>query len=237
MRLPERCWGSTGSASRSPTAVLLRQLTHGNGILIDVMVGTFLGDTGAYFGGRLFGRHPLAPAISPKKTVEGLFCGMLVAIIAVFVAGLYQTWLTHGQALALGITIAVLGPVGDLFESLSNATPGRRTPARSSVRTAARSIVSTRSSSRSWRRISSGPRSHRRTWFPDMREIVLRVPASAVESVLDRLLPILPGGVQESPEGDEVELRMRGEHLPRHRRGGGARGALAAPPARARGVR
>ena len=37
-----------------------------------MLVGTFLGDTGAYFGGRLFGRRPLAPTISPNKTVEGL---------------------------------------------------------------------------------------------------------------------------------------------------------------------
>jgi phosphatidate cytidylyltransferase len=107
-------------------AVLLRELLHGNGIVIDVMVGTFLGDTGAYFGGRLFGRHPLAPAISPKKTVEGLFCGMLVAILTVFVAGLYQTWLTQGEALALGLTIAVLGPLGDLFESLVKRDAGTK---------------------------------------------------------------------------------------------------------------
>ena len=84
-------------------AVLLRQLHHGNGVVIDVLVGTFLGDTGAYLGGRLFGRRPLAPAISPNKTVEGLFCGMLVAILAVFFAGLYQAWLTQGDALLLGV--------------------------------------------------------------------------------------------------------------------------------------
>ncbi|MGO9899737.1 MAG: phosphatidate cytidylyltransferase [Solirubrobacteraceae bacterium] len=109
------------------TAVLLRQLHHGNGIMIDVMVGTFLGDTGAYCGGRLFGRRPLAKEISPNKTIEGLFCGMLVAILAVFVAGLYQeTWLTHGEALALGLTIAVLGPVGDLFESLVKRDAGTK---------------------------------------------------------------------------------------------------------------
>ncbi len=98
-------------------AVLLRRLTHGDGVLIDVLVGTFLADTGAYIGGRLFGRRPLAPEISPNKTVEGLFCGMLVAILAVFAAGLYQTWLTQGDALLLGAAIAVLGPLGDLFES------------------------------------------------------------------------------------------------------------------------
>lgn len=102
-------------------AVLLRQIPGGvgKGVLIDVMVGTFLGDTAAYLGGRLFGRHPLAPAISPKKTIEGLGCGALATIVAVVVAGLYQEpWLSHGAALLLGLAIAVLAPIGDLFESL-----------------------------------------------------------------------------------------------------------------------
>ncbi len=107
-------------------AVLLRDVLHGNAILIDVMVGTFLGDTGAYLGGRLFGRRPLAPEISPKKTVEGLVCGMLVAIVSVFVAGLYQTWMTQGDSLLLGLAIAVLGPVGDLFESLVKRDAGAK---------------------------------------------------------------------------------------------------------------
>ena len=109
-------------------AVHLRQLPHvGKGILIDVMVGTFLGDTAAYLGGRLFGRHPLAPTISPKKTIEGLGCGALVSIVAVVVAGLYQeAWLPHGTALLLGIAVAVLGPVGDLFESLVKRDAGAK---------------------------------------------------------------------------------------------------------------
>jgi phosphatidate cytidylyltransferase len=107
-------------------AVLLRDVQHGNAILIDVMVGTFLGDTGAYLGGRLFGRRPLAPEISPKKTVEGLVCGMLVAVVSVFIAGLYQTWMTQGDALLLGLAIAVLGPVGDLFESLVKRDAGTK---------------------------------------------------------------------------------------------------------------
>jgi phosphatidate cytidylyltransferase len=98
-------------------AVLLRQVPHGNGIIIDVLIGTFLGDTGAYLGGRLFGRRPLAPTLSPNKTVEGLFCGMLVSVVAVVLAGLYQTWLTSGDALLLGVVVAVLAPLGDLFES------------------------------------------------------------------------------------------------------------------------
>jgi phosphatidate cytidylyltransferase len=108
-------------------AVLLRQLPNGGGIIIDVMLGTFLGDTGAYLGGRLFGRRPLAPSISPNKTVEGLFCGMLVTVVAVYIAGLYQqSWLSHGQALGLGFAIAVLGPIGDLFESLVKRDAGAK---------------------------------------------------------------------------------------------------------------
>jgi phosphatidate cytidylyltransferase len=105
-------------------AVLLRELPHGNAVIIDVLVGTFLGDTAAYAGGRLFGRRPLAPQISPNKTVEGLFCGMLIALVSVFLAGLNQTWLTQGDALLLGLAVAVLGPLGDLFESVIKRDAG-----------------------------------------------------------------------------------------------------------------
>jgi phosphatidate cytidylyltransferase len=105
---------------------LLRQLPHGNGVVIDVLVGTFVGDTGAYIGGRLFGRRPLAPKISPNKTVEGLFCGMLAAIVAVFLAGLFQTWLTQGDALLLGLAVAIFAPLGDLFESVVKRDAGAK---------------------------------------------------------------------------------------------------------------
>jgi phosphatidate cytidylyltransferase len=107
-------------------AVLLRGVTNGKGIIIDILVGTFLGDTGAYFGGRMFGRRPLAPAISPHKTVEGLFCGMLVTMVSVFVAGTFQPWLSQGDALLLGLTVAVLGPLGDLFESVVKRDSGAK---------------------------------------------------------------------------------------------------------------
>jgi phosphatidate cytidylyltransferase len=98
-------------------AVLLRGLPHGLGIVIDVLVGTFLGDTGAYLGGRLFGRRPLAPSISPNKTVEGLVIGMLCAVLGVWIAGRYQEWLPGSHALVLGVGVALVAPLGDLFES------------------------------------------------------------------------------------------------------------------------
>ncbi len=99
-------------------AVLLRGLPQGKGIVIDVLVGTFLGDTGAYLGGRMFGSRPLAPKISPNKTVEGLAIGMLCAVLGVWIAHLYQEqWLSGTHALVLGLGVALAAPVGDLFES------------------------------------------------------------------------------------------------------------------------
>jgi phosphatidate cytidylyltransferase len=98
-------------------AVLLRSLPHGGGIVIDVIVGTFVGDTGAYLGGRGFGRRPLAPRISPNKTVEGLVVGMACAVVGVWFASLYQPWLQKGDAVVLGAAVAVAAPLGDLFES------------------------------------------------------------------------------------------------------------------------
>jgi phosphatidate cytidylyltransferase len=98
-------------------AVMLRDLPHGDGIVIDVLVGTFLGDTGAYLGGRMFGRTPLAPRISPNKTIEGLAIGVVVAIAAVWFAGLYQDWLSGIDALLIGMGVAIFAPLGDLFES------------------------------------------------------------------------------------------------------------------------
>jgi phosphatidate cytidylyltransferase len=82
-----------------------------------VLVGTFVGDTGAYLGGRAFGRRPLAPLISPNKTVEGWLIGVVAGVAGVWFAGLYQDWLTGYQALLLGVAVALVAPLGDLFES------------------------------------------------------------------------------------------------------------------------
>jgi phosphatidate cytidylyltransferase len=98
-------------------AVLLRQLPHGRDIVLDVLIGTFVGDSGAYLGGRAFGRTKLAPRVSPNKTVEGLLIGFATAIVAIELAGLYQDWLNFGHALLLGLAVALAAPLGDLFES------------------------------------------------------------------------------------------------------------------------
>ncbi len=107
-------------------AVLLRDLPHGEAIVIDVLVGTFIGDTGAYLGGRALGTRRLAPSISPNKTVEGLAIGVLTAVAAVWFAGLYQDWLGGWDAVLLGVAVAIAAPLGDLFESYLKRDAGTK---------------------------------------------------------------------------------------------------------------
>lgn len=83
-----------------------------------LMATVAVSDTAQYYTGRAFGRHPLAPAISPKKTIEGAVGGGIVAPIFMVVLGLRvlpgTPWL---WLLLTGVAIAVLGIGGDLFES------------------------------------------------------------------------------------------------------------------------
>jgi phosphatidate cytidylyltransferase len=98
--------------------VLLRGLPHGDGLIVDVLIATFIGDTGAYFGGRTWGTRALAPQISPAKTVEGLIAGVLAGTGAFVLASLYQDWLSATEALAIGAAVTLAAPLGDLFESM-----------------------------------------------------------------------------------------------------------------------
>jgi phosphatidate cytidylyltransferase len=100
-------------------AVLLRELPdHGAALLVDVLIATIIADTAAYGGGRAFGRHPLSAAISPNKTIEGLAFGLVGGTLGFWFAGLYQDWLPGTDALAMGAVIALVAPIGDLFESM-----------------------------------------------------------------------------------------------------------------------
>jgi phosphatidate cytidylyltransferase len=94
------------------------ELVTGMGLLFDVLIATFVGDTCAYFVGRAYGRTKIAPLISPNKTLEGLAGGVVGATLAFWLAGLYQDWLTGWHALLIGFLVALAAPLGDLFESL-----------------------------------------------------------------------------------------------------------------------
>jgi phosphatidate cytidylyltransferase len=93
-------------------------IVTGTGLVVNVLVGTFVGDTFAYFGGRMYGRTQIAPLISPNKTFEGLLAGIVGGTLAFWFAGLYQDWLTGWDALLIGFLVAIAAPVGDLFESM-----------------------------------------------------------------------------------------------------------------------
>jgi phosphatidate cytidylyltransferase len=90
----------------------------GMGLVFDVLIATFVGDTFAYFVGRAYGRTRIAPLISPNKTLEGLVGGVFGATLAFWCAGLYQDWLTGWDALLIGFLVAIAAPIGDLFESM-----------------------------------------------------------------------------------------------------------------------
>jgi phosphatidate cytidylyltransferase len=105
---------------------MLRDLPHGDKIVIIVLVGTFVGDTAAYLGGRAFGERRLAPSISPNKTVEGLAVGIVMAIAGVWFSGLYADWLSGVEALELGAVVAIAAPLGDLFESYLKRDAGTK---------------------------------------------------------------------------------------------------------------
>lgn len=84
-----------------------------------LLAGTFAADTGAYLVGRQWGKHKLAPQISPGKTVEGLFGGILGSVLAAWVVKLIF-WPDFSPILVslLGVGIALIGLLGDLSESL-----------------------------------------------------------------------------------------------------------------------
>jgi phosphatidate cytidylyltransferase len=101
--------------------LLLRHaLDHGRLLAFTVLLTVWAADTFAYFGGRLFGRHKLAPTLSPGKTWEGFFIGSLAGVFVAFVC-LYDTRRTYmpvWEAVVLGVTVALAAVAGDLFESM-----------------------------------------------------------------------------------------------------------------------
>jgi phosphatidate cytidylyltransferase len=100
--------------------LLLRQMPeHGRLISFTVVLAAFAAATFAYFGGRLLGRHKLAPRLSPGKSWEGLLVGAAAGIFVAFIA-LYDTrdkYLSVWQAIVLGVVIVLAELIGDLFES------------------------------------------------------------------------------------------------------------------------
>jgi phosphatidate cytidylyltransferase len=98
--------------------LLTRALPDGEFLVFFVVLVTWAGDTGAYILGKTMGRRPLSPIISPKKTVEGLLGGIVLALVVALAS---QLWflpsLTATDAVVLAIVMTLAGLLGDLAES------------------------------------------------------------------------------------------------------------------------
>jgi phosphatidate cytidylyltransferase len=98
--------------------LLLRDIP-GNGRLatFTVLLAVWAGDIGAFFAGRMIGRHKLAPRLSPGKTWEGFVFGTIATVFVSFVALYKQHYISIVESILLGLVLAIAGPLGDLFES------------------------------------------------------------------------------------------------------------------------
>lgn len=103
--------------------ILLRSLQDGAFYIAILIAVIMLNDTGAYFGGVLFGRHKAKIEASPNKSWEGYFSGLLFSIIAfVIISEVFTSFFSRPlfsmlEAVLLGICISVLADIGDLVES------------------------------------------------------------------------------------------------------------------------
>lgn len=97
--------------------ILLSRFDNDEVAVLIAVVGPWLSDSGAYFGGRFFGRHLLLPSLSPKKTLEGSLGGLLLTILAVGLLAVSFLSLTLLEAVILGAAVSIFSQAGDLFES------------------------------------------------------------------------------------------------------------------------
>ncbi|MGH3011135.1 MAG: phosphatidate cytidylyltransferase [Gaiellaceae bacterium] len=109
-------WIGLGLAS----LVLLRELEpDGRLVLITLLLTVFAADTFAYLGGRLVGRHKMAPGISPGKTWEGFLIGAIAGVVTTWLALNDEPIAIDGwEAFVLGGVIVLAAVAGDLFESM-----------------------------------------------------------------------------------------------------------------------
>lgn len=104
--------------------VAVRSLVSREAVLL-LLLTVIVSDTAQYYCGSAFGRHQLAPAISPKKTVEGAVAGFVTGVLAIEIVG--RWWLPALAPVwraALGVLIVATGILGDLFESQIKRSAG-----------------------------------------------------------------------------------------------------------------
>jgi len=104
----------------------LRQLDSGRDWVLLAIIGNVVSDTVAFHCGLKWGRHRMAPRISPAKSWEGAIAGFIGAVVIVIVLGTFLPTLElpYWQSAVLGILIGIFAPIGDLAESLLKRSTG-----------------------------------------------------------------------------------------------------------------
>lgn len=103
---------------------ILKVDVNGLSMLVAFVLTTALDDIGAFFVGTRFGKHKLAPSISPAKSWEGFFGGMATALLGGMAFGAVVDGLDVVDGLAIGAICSLLAPVGDLIESMAKREIG-----------------------------------------------------------------------------------------------------------------
>jgi len=113
---------AAGIAVIVPTALAV--VTLPPRLLLAILVLIWIADIAAYFAGRAFGRHQLAPAISPGKTWEGAAAGLAGALAWAIICGTMTGVISWGSYLAAAALLGAISIVGDLFESAAKRQAG-----------------------------------------------------------------------------------------------------------------
>jgi phosphatidate cytidylyltransferase len=109
----------------------LRQVANGGWWVMFVLPCVWCADSGAYLIGAAYGKHPLSPRLSPKKTWEGYAAGAFTALLGGgFLAYAYSTWgplnLPIWVGALFGLVVGLLTPLGDLGESMLKRQAGMK---------------------------------------------------------------------------------------------------------------
>jgi phosphatidate cytidylyltransferase len=89
----------------------------GTHLLIVLFLLIWVNDAGAFFVGSAFGKHKLAPSISPNKTWEGSLGGFAASVVAGIGVGMWSAHFTVLEGVLIGAVLGIVGPIGDLVES------------------------------------------------------------------------------------------------------------------------
>lgn len=115
-------WLAAGFAVLVPAALALLMLGPLAALLVLALV--WIADTAAYFAGRAWGRHKLAPSISPGKTWEGAAAGVVGAVAYAIIGGFWIEGIALAPLVAAAALLAMVSIVGDLFESAAKRQAG-----------------------------------------------------------------------------------------------------------------